>query len=189
MLNGIKPSTPQISWSNEPENYAPEISLNVIRVPTAGRLGGIITTSEWTGAWVHWHRGRTVPHTEGVCQACKDNCGLRWVGYLGILNGASEAHAIVEFPRGCLGAIAAQEKNHGSLRGWIIRMQRLTAKPNGRIAITWEPPKTGDRRLPEEPSIQKIMGKIWESGWRDKPREAGVERELEAKVIEPYDQR
>jgi len=134
----------------------------IIRTPANGLLKAICLGIDAVGAYTHYYRGRTRPHTQPDCEACQAGVPTRWLGYLGVLLPKEMEIAILEFPSGCCSVLDEYLRLHRSLRGAEIWSMRAGSRPNARVRIQLRPGSRTEGQLPADPDIRIFLARLWD---------------------------
>ncbi len=136
-------------------------SYRIVRTPQIGELTGMIISHEIYGCETHYHRGRTRPHTEPICEACDEGLGKRWQGFLAILLTKTRDLALFEFTAAAAAPLVEYYEHNRGLEGAVIRAYRTTAKANARVVIRIERGDTDLFHCPPPPDVATLLARIW----------------------------
>lgn len=149
--------------SHEPTDVTPGTALPIWRPSGKGNQCCYITSSDWIGVYTHWSRGRTIPCHKTGCEPCKEGCGRRWIGFLGVWSPRTGGHRLWAFPAGPLSTLAAGLRERSTLRGLEVIIMRGNNKPNGPVLIRLVSAPVEGLTLPDEPDILACLGRIWQT--------------------------
>lgn len=146
-------------------NVAPKdprgFTLHLVRCPSGNSLTGIVTSDDLIGCPTHYWHGRTVPHEEVNCPACKDGQEWRWHSWLSAFNPRNHEAFIFESTARVTDLFTAYRDSHGGLRGCKFRAQRRSTAPNARVYLELAPANLQDVQLPDPPDLLRCMCSIW----------------------------
>jgi len=133
----------------------------LLRVPPKGLSGLTILSHDTVGTYTHYWHGRTQPCPGEQCEACDDNQLPRWRGYLYVMSGRSESIGVLELTPAAMAAIDKAFRQHRTLRGCRLAIERKGGKPNGELRAHLTPPPKDVSYLPKAPSLKKYLAKLW----------------------------
>ncbi|HWN10120.1 MAG TPA: hypothetical protein VNO50_12790 [Pyrinomonadaceae bacterium] len=151
----------KIAWENEPPINDAISPYDLFRIPGRGTYNFIILSRQLHGCKLHYFKGRSIPHTEGGCEACENKNETRWRGYLAVCNASNFKQGILELTAVPAAQIAEKIKLNEPIRGKIATLHRPSGKPNGRIQLDLRPGKIPDKELPEPFNVIATLKKIW----------------------------
>lgn len=137
-------------------------ALPLVRTPERGQLRIIITTPEILGTYTHWYGGRTQPCRGDACKPCLEGSPSRWLGYLAGVVADGPRHAIIEVPQLAAQQIARYLEEHGTLRGHMMSLARLSRRPNGRVSASLQRDERPDRVIPPPPDMYRCLATLWQ---------------------------
>lgn len=150
-----------LNFSNRPPAEAHGLAFTVRRTPTTKPLQAIITCEDLTGCSTHFYQGRTQPCSAPNCEACNEQLPWRWHGYVSALNPATHEHFIFEMTAQASDALVAYHARYETLRGCFFEARRTAARSNARVIIKCKPADLQQTRLPEPPSIERVLCHLW----------------------------
>lgn len=138
-----------------------EPTLPLRRVPTSGKIAGVITTREVREVWTHFHRGRTVGCTKPNCPGCRASAAMRYEGYIGLYSPSAKSHVILGLTVGAVRQIVDQIGRLDSIRGLVIAATRKSKKPNARIVLECGLVYPDMSALPASFEVLEHLERIW----------------------------
>lgn len=149
------------SSSRMPTEDPSHIGWKIVRAPANGTMKLIVYSSDILGLDTHYYLGRTGPHRNFNCIACKFLTPIRWKGYLLCQDGKTGNNTILEFTAPAAKALDEAKKQFGTMRGLQIHVERAGPKANSRVQILVK----GSITLPAEAcpdySVWPILCRIW----------------------------
>jgi hypothetical protein len=114
------------------------------------------------GMWVHWNpaSGKSEPHFEGDCPACKLGHAKRWKGFLHCYCTEDRQECFLELTPTSADAVMAQMADPSALRGSVVRVSR-SAAGNGRLKVQMLTPVGDHIQLPREKDPRRSILKLW----------------------------
>lgn len=142
--------------------------LDIIRVPAAGHMGGILCDHTPAMVYTHWHGGRTVPCTK-ECTPCDEGSPRRWHAYAQLYSPSSHRLCVIEMTDACRGVIYRYLENEKTTRGAQISLTRRGSQRNGKLSLSITKAKeTID--LPPEIDLLQWLCELW--GAADRTRKS-----------------
>lgn len=138
-----------------------EPTLPLRRVPSKGKIGGIITTLDVREVWTHYHRGRTVGCSRPMCPGCKAGAAMRYEGYIGLYSPSSKKHCILGLTVGAVRQVVDQVGRLDRIRGLVINAWRSSARPNARVIIETGLMAADMSALPAQFCVLEHLSRIW----------------------------
>jgi hypothetical protein len=157
------PTHPEdIDWSDAPPTISPELTYSLRRVGTQPVIG-FITCETIVGLSLHFHKGRSKPHTKnGLCEACEAGNTPRWKGYMTLFDPRRKDHWLQEFTPSAYDGIRAGIDAFGGIKGHSIQLERTTHRQNSPMKSTVHIATLDLRVLPAAPNIIKVLYRIWD---------------------------
>ena len=154
-----------MGFRREPSAEKVRCPYEILRCKPATPLDGVVVSSDWVGADLHWWSGKSVLHSERECAACDAGNAYRWYGYfLGVPNGVRVV-SIFEFTSRCFAQVSAYYEEFGSLRGAPFRLRRLGKQTNAPLSIAFSESRIPPSSLPEEKPLEPILARLWERNY------------------------
>ncbi len=133
----------------------------ILRTPSYKPLTAIVTSEDLVGTYTHFYKGRTMPHEQEACEACKAGVPYRWHAYLSAWTQSTGLHFIFESTAQAAETFTEYREAFGTLRGCVFLAQRMNQKANGRVLIRTKPVDLKSMVIPEPPDIIKCLSIIW----------------------------
>jgi len=137
-------------------------AYRIIRTPAGGQLEMLVLSDQIHGHDCHYHQGRTRPHTAPTCEPCDLGVPYRWQGYLAVMMTRLRDVALFEFTAASASPLVEYFETNHTLRGVLIKAQRLNARPNGRVILQVTRGDLGMYSAPPEPDVEEILARIWQ---------------------------
>lgn len=138
-----------------------EATLPLIRVPSVGKITGVITTHSITELWTHFYRGHTVGCASDGCPGCDANCPKRYEAYCGFYNVATRHHRILGLTVGATRQILDAVGSLTQVRGLQLTLGRKTKKPNSRVIVECGMIFADRQHLPDPFQVIEHLRRIW----------------------------
>jgi hypothetical protein len=144
----------------DPSTRSTTMSLHRVR---PGRpLGGIVLSHDMIVRLVHYWGKRTIacdglPH----CPACKANQTAQPKGYIAVKDLKNPLITILEIPCLATWAVSDYFDLHRTLRGHVIKLERVGKATNSSVHVSWLPDKFDGDSLPKCPNIIASLCKMW----------------------------
>ena len=151
-----------VQWDHEPPKESRSIVWQIRRTPTGKKAGGLILSHRLVGTHTHFWHGRTRPCNQTSCEACDQGQKPRWHGYLALTDRELKERWITEIPALAADAVDRYFGEHRTLRGAWINLGRVNNKPNGRVVCSLRDSGVAAGLLPEGPTLQPILMRMWE---------------------------
>lgn len=148
-------------FHSEPPARGAAARLRLERVPPKGRLDGIITSTNWVGAYTHYAAGRTRPCTGSDCRWCGPDTSRRWHCYCGLLIPAAGRHIILELTHLASEPIIERAATAAGIRGSHWRFVRSGPSVNSRVEAWPQTPPAVPVALPKAPALEELLKIIW----------------------------
>lgn len=150
-------------WTSVPPAPGDFAAVRLHRVPTAGSITGIITSTQIYGCWTHWDSYRTQPCPGPDCKLCKDGNPGRWHCWISIYSQMYGRQAVVQLTALAAQSLLQQCERYPSMRGVLVNFSRSAKRPNARIIVETRQLSQPIDALPAEIDIPKYMGLIWQA--------------------------
>jgi hypothetical protein len=108
------------------------------------------------------HAGRTVPCTTPwgrQCPSCEKGHDPRWVAYFAAWDGAKKI--LFELTANAAEILAAEAERLGSIRGYLINVDRMGNRPNGQLLVTWRHANLTADQIPECFNVEECLWRTW----------------------------
>jgi hypothetical protein len=108
------------------------------------------------------HAGRTVPCTTPwgrQCPSCEKGWEPRWVAYFAGWDGAKRV--LFELTATAAELVAAEAERLGSLRGYLIEVDRIGNRPNGQLMVTWKHANLAPDQIPQCFNVEEQLYRTW----------------------------
>jgi hypothetical protein len=124
---------------------------------------GTMISKDTIGAYLHYWRGRSVPHVyDGRCEACDKGYPFRYYGYAAALVGPNDVHGLIEFTDAAMAQVDAAYCKFRTLRGLVFKQSRVNLRSNGRMHVHFEEARRDRGELPKTPDVIKMLMNMWE---------------------------
>lgn len=143
-----------------PADAAP-LDYQLVRVPPAGRIGGICLSSDLLCRDIHHYGGRSMPCVGAGCPACRDASRLEWKGWIAIYSHTTRTTKILELTKRAMLPLEEWYKEHRTLRGALVITARCGSKANGPLFSTVSPGPIERDLLPRAPDLIALLGRMW----------------------------
>lgn len=154
------------SHSNMPRGEIGNLTWKIVRAPAAGELKLVCYSHDMLWLDTHFYLGRTGPHRNVNCLACKFKAPIRDKGYLLCQDGKTGNNVIFEFTPPAYQALKDAHVKYESLRGAQLLVTRAGKKGNSRVVVEVK----GSIKLPADAcpamSVWPMLAKIWCLGQR-----------------------
>ena len=110
------------------------------------------------------HAGRTIPCLEPFakrCPQCDAGWAPRWLGYFAAWHPQRHCKCLVELTAAAAEKFAKVAEQHGSLRGWHIKLSRLGDRPNGPLIVDGAPSGLDPEQIPTGFDVQEALLRLW----------------------------
>lgn len=152
----------RVDFCSRPSDDDPTAKFRIQRTPAGNGIKGVILSPDIVGAYTHYYRGRTRPHTTPYCEACDNQTPVRWHGYFGLL-GKSGDVVIFEITATPVRVFDEYLRLHKTLIGALMVARRIGLRENARVHITLQ--REPDRpliTLPEPPDVRLFLSRLWD---------------------------
>jgi len=136
-------------------------SLNLMRCPTMRPVQGIILSDGLIGTNTHYYKGRTIPCDSEGCPACGEGWPWRWHCWVPLFSPTTQVTVLFEMTARCAEILAAHKQTYTTLRGTLLKAQRLNSSPNSKVMLHLQPADLRDIKLPPCPDILGALSIIW----------------------------
>lgn len=150
-----------VHWSHRPKAADMPARWDVLTVPAKGVGGLIILSHDVCGAYVHYERGRTRPCPRESCAACDAGAVPRWEGYLAVGNSRLDRLVIVRLTPAAMPPLDKYFRDHRTLRGAKLDLQRIGEKTNGKLRAYITRGSAASETLPKGPKMQQFLERMW----------------------------
>ncbi|GAG61951.1 unnamed protein product [marine sediment metagenome] len=149
-------------FASDPSDIAIRNGLRIIRTPTNGSLTAMLLNDDPQCLAVHWVGDRTIPHTcDGPCNYCAPENPLKIECYFGVWLMMEDKVFILSITDYAAQAILKVRRDHGKLRGMVVKCYRPSQKKNGRIDATIYAIDKLVTVAPEPPDVQRHLTMIF----------------------------
>jgi hypothetical protein len=175
-----------MQWKDRPPAPTEFGGIRLGRVQPGKDYEALITCESMAGHDTHWWKRRTVPCTAPDCAACCEGTPARWHGYLSVYSTRTRINSVLELTSLAAASVAEYEDRHGSLRGALLRANRLGNRPNSPVSVTIVPFDGDLRTLPRAVDLRRFLETIWsvkpnrEDGQDDPPAGQNIRNTLVA---------
>lgn len=135
--------------------------LDLIRVGTAGKITGVVTSLSIWEPYTHFYRGKTVGCARENCPACRDKVPKRYEAYLGVYSPATRRHVILGLTVNAVRQIVEQVGRKHRIRGLVIEVTRKGKKANGKVNVATSHLWPDTSTLPSAPDLIAHLERIW----------------------------
>lgn len=146
-----------------------DMDYALVRVPAAGRVGGICLSPDLLCRDVHYWRRRTTPCTKPDCDACLDGDRPYWRGWIFIWNHTTRGIKILELTKRAMVPLELWYTEHRTLRGALVVTTRGGKNDNGPLFSAVSPGPIDRALLPATPNLAALLERMWH-GKRQKLR-------------------
>jgi len=95
------------------------------------------------------------------CGPCADGNEARWRGYMFVMNPRTRNVSILEVTAAPMRRIDTYFREHRTLRGALVDLDRKSGKANGELYIDISEGAIAKENLPNVPSLKLLLCKIW----------------------------
>ncbi len=148
-------------FTNVPPKDDREKAMHLTRCPIGRPITGIITCDDLVGTPTHFFHGRTMPCDETDCPACSDGLPWRWHAYVSLWLPKSRQHILFEMTARACQPLVEYRKANGTLRGCVLRAQRVNLAPNAKVMIQTSVADQQAYVLPKSPHLLKALAILW----------------------------
>lgn len=155
-------ATGTIAWSNAPAPHRAHVG-RVLSPRPGDILIGAILSNQIVGVLTHFMDGRSSPHIEPAqaCEPCKlTRQRPRWKGYLSAFVWGTSRICVFELTEGAYLADERLRDPEFDLRGWVIRVERMTAHKRARVRVEWKE-KIDASKLPPACDVVASLEVLW----------------------------
>jgi len=137
------------------------LAFEIRRVPTSGKVKGVILSDGLVCRQTHWWGGRTVPCSDVGCAPCAENTERRWHGWVALYSLERQTTVIIELTAKSIKPLREWRKDFGTLRGAELTLGRVGKKINGRVFASLARGPVAVDLLPSSPDVQLLLLKLW----------------------------
>lgn len=149
-------------WTSRPDESQIQRACQIIRVKPGKPMRCIVLSHDLVGAQTHYHQRRTQICQGAACGICALNEKPRWYGYLSAMSLAGSIRVIVEVTPLCVPSIDEYFRDHGTLRGAQLSLERIGARDNAPIRSALAEGHFEQSRLPEPLPVIATLQQIWQ---------------------------
>lgn len=149
-----------------PRDSREEISMSLVRVRPEKPLVGVILSTQWLGAEIHYVGGRSqlCPPDGMECGCCKEGNVSRWRGYFIAAIGHPKGHIrTVEVTERCCPTLVNEFAKGQSLRGRTFRLSRINRKINAPLNMDFTGELCAEQLLPGVPPVHIQIARIYKA--------------------------
>lgn len=169
---------PRPAFTPDPPQHQQAAVIRLRRVATQP-VTGVCTATKPVGVLLHYHQGRTIPHYENTtCEPCRDGNTPRWKGYITLTDQKTKQHWLQEYTPAAHEGIADALRHFGSLRGHLLRLERIRPTKNAPMRSEVYLSQTPESELPPEPDIANLLYRIWQLEPNTTPRTTTTDQQL-----------
>ena len=172
-----------VTFSRRPSQEQMKRKLDLIRVPASGIPLRVILSHDVLGCDTHYAKGRTRPCPGENCEQCEKGEAPRWRGYLMVATKDLEEIQVLEVTPAVMPKLDAHFREHRSLRGAGINLERKNGKANGELWCRIAAKPKQAPALPKAPRLENFLNAMW--GLKQK---AGTDKATEPPRIYPADE-
>lgn len=148
-------------WQRRPDADQAERNWRIKRAPEKGRLELVVLSHDLIGTLTHFWGGRTVPHTQGPCNACDAGQRVRWHGYFCAWDLKWREKLIIEITANVCQPFDDYFREHRTLRGAICELSRTNDRKNGVVRAKLSQSDYPADRIPNYPPLQPMLERMW----------------------------
>lgn len=137
------------------------MAYEIRRVPTSGKIRGVILSDNLTCRKTHWWGNRTVPHLDVDCKPCAENVEGRWHGWVALHNVDRATTIILELTAKSIKPFKVWFDDFKTLRGAQVELGRVGKNANGRVFSTLSRGPVASHLLPPCPDVPLLLLKMW----------------------------
>ena len=162
-------------WATRPNPEDLPDKWKIHRVSASGLQSALVLSTDTSGCYVHYWKGRTTPCLSDGCQPCESGQVPRWRGYMAVLIGPGRLTRILEVTACCIPAIDRYSTEWGTLRGSLISLTRKGRKANGELECIFGEKPVARAGLPIAPELVPYLKRIWRATHEPKSAELSLD--------------
>lgn len=153
--------------------------LELVTLRAGARQRGLVTCDKFLEVETHFIGGRTLPCLDEGCAACDLKRPRRYEAFASVVWSHNTKHQIVRLTRNAMLMAKSALIDVCSPRGYVLEIERRTARANGRLVVTVDPTIVPGRKMPDAPDLLAHLARVWRI---DGMEVVGDEREYVAQL-------
>jgi hypothetical protein len=149
------------AWLRHGSNGERPKRHDLYRVPKKGVTGVVILSPDYLGRFIHYWGGRSMPHIEPNCPACRDGNDKRRTFWVAAWSMKTNYQAILEITDAAIASLDEYIHRYKTLRGAEVTAMRKGGRENGRLIVLLKPASIIEAAIPPNFDFRKELEHMW----------------------------